>query len=131
LQITIHNINNMANKISTLKLIYNILTSKDETRDDWLLTIKMVHDYEMIQMGIPNAEYYESLFEKRILTNVHSIIRDWRKVQQDNEHLRGEEWSERQKCSNTFKEEYKYYTDKQYSLFSDEDLESMAKMDLD
>ena len=121
----------MANKISTLKLIYNILTSKDETRDDWLLTIKMVHDYEMIQMGIPNAEYYESLFEKRILTNVHSIIRDWRKVQQDNEHLRGEEWSERQKCSNTFKEEYKSYTDKQYSLFSDEDLECMAKMDLD
>ena len=93
----------METKISTLKLIYNILTTREETRDDWLLTIKMVHDYEMIKGGIKNSEYYESLFEQRILTNVHSIIRDWRKVQQDNEHLRGEEWNERQKCSNTFK----------------------------
>jgi hypothetical protein len=117
--------------ISNLKLIYNILTTRVETRDDWLLTIKMVHDYEMVQGGIKNTEYYESLFEKRILTNVHSIIRDWRKIQQDNEHLRGEKWNERQKFSNNFRQDYKHYTDNQYSLFSNDDLEYMTKINIE
>ena len=58
----------METKISTLKLIYNILSTRQETKDDWLLTIKIVHDYEMVNAGIKNSEYYESLFEKRILT---------------------------------------------------------------
>lgn len=121
----------MEKNISNLKLIYNILTTRVETRDDWLLTIRMVHDYEMIQGGIKHSEYYESLFEKRILTNVHSIIRDWRKIQQENEHLRGEEWEERQKYSNNFKQDYKNYnSDSQGSLFSDEELEYMAKINL-
>ena len=120
----------METKISTLKLIYNILTTREETKDDWLLTIKIVHDYEMVKAGIKNSEYYESLFEKRILTNVHSIIRDWRKVQQDNEHLRGDKWEERQKCSNNYKQDYTKNNQYEYSLFSNDVLESMAKIDL-
>jgi len=120
----------METKISTLKLIYNILSTRQETKDDWLLTIKIVHDYEMVNAGIKNSEYYESLFEKRILTNLHSIIRDWRKVQQDNEHLRGDKWEERQKYSINYKQEYTKNNQYEYCLFSKDDLESMAKMDL-
>ncbi len=112
---------------SNLKLIYNILTTTVETRDDWLLMIKMVHDYELEQYGIEKNKYYEAIFEKRILTNVSTIIRYWRKVQQENVHLRGEKWDERQQESNNFRKIYKTLTEYQYALFSDDDLDDMVK----
>lgn len=112
---------------SNLKLIYNILTTNVETRDDWLLMIKMVHDYELEQYEIEKTKYYEAIFEKRILTNVSTIIRYWRKVQQENVHLRGEKWDERQQESNNFRKIYKTLTEYQYGLFSDDDLDDMVK----
>jgi hypothetical protein len=112
---------------SNLKLIYNILTTRVETRDDWLLMLQMVHNYELKQYNIEKTQYYEALFEKRILTNVHTIIRYWRKVQQENEHLRGEKWDERQQESNNFRKNYKQITQYEYCLFSDDDLENMTK----
>lgn len=83
-------------EIPITRLIYNILTQDIETRDNWMRTIKKVHQTEMTIKGINRSDYFDAFFNEK-LTNVHTIKRMWQKVQEDFPKLRGVTWEERQR----------------------------------
>ena len=80
------------------RLVYSILVHDAQSRDDWMLVVKEIHDREMAIYAIPNERYYDSVFSYK-LSNPQTICRVWRKVQEHNVELRGAEWSERQKMA--------------------------------
>lgn len=86
----------MNNKGYISRLIYSILNNNIEARDNWMLVVKMVHDIEMSIINISKSNYYDALFNEE-LTNPQSISRIWRKIQEHNPELRGEEWRDRQR----------------------------------
>lgn len=86
----------MKNKGYISRLIYQILKDDKGTRDDWMLVVKKVHDIEMVFGKINKPDYYDALFSDR-LTNPQTVSRIWRKIQEHNPELRGEEWLERQR----------------------------------
>ena len=77
------------------RITYDLLEKNPESRDDMMLTVRYVHDYEMAMFRIPKEKYYDALFNEK-LSSIKSIDRIWRKVQEDNPELRGAEWDERQ-----------------------------------
>ena len=85
----------MKNKGYISRMTYSILTNNKESRDNWLLVVKQVHDIEMTFWNITKSDYYDALFSFK-LTNPQTISRIWRKIQEHNPHLRGEEWLLRQ-----------------------------------
>ena len=89
-------VQNKKNKGFISRLIYSILKSNVESRDNWLLTLKEVHDREMALWGFVKEDYYDCVFTYK-LTNPQTVSRIWRKIQEVNVELRGTEWSERQK----------------------------------
>lgn len=91
----------MKNKGYISRLIYQILKDDKETRDDWMLVVKKVHDIEMVFAKISKVDYYDALFSDR-LTNPQTISRIWRKIQEHNSELRGEQWLERQRQGGAF-----------------------------
>jgi hypothetical protein len=86
----------MNNKGFISRMIYYVLVNDKETRDDWMLVVKKVHDIEMINYKIDKVDYYDSLFSYK-LTNPQTISRIWRKIQEHNPDLRGEFWLDRQR----------------------------------
>ena len=86
----------MQNKGYISRLTYSILNNNLEARDNWMLVVKQVHDIEMAMTGVSKSNYYDALFNDN-LTNPQTISRIWRKIQEHNPELRGEEWEERQK----------------------------------
>jgi hypothetical protein len=107
---------------SLIRLIYNILVQDVETRDNWILTIKKVHQTEMIVKGISQTDYFEHFFNDE-LSNVHTIKRLWQKVQEDYPALRGDTWEERQRMGGQFV----VTIDKnQMTLFSEEEMNEYA-----
>lgn len=94
----------MQNKGYISRMVYYILRSDAEARDNWLIVVKKVHDTEMITMRIEITEYYHALFSER-LTNPQTISRIWRKIQEHNPELRGKEWEQRQKQSGQISQE--------------------------
>jgi hypothetical protein len=88
-------IQNKKNKGFVSRLIYSILVHNVESRDNWLLTLKEVHDREMALYGFTKEHYYDYVFGYK-LTNPQTVSRIWRKIQEHNEELRGTEWKERQ-----------------------------------
>jgi hypothetical protein len=66
-----------------------------ELRDDCLLLVKNIHDAEMKVMGSTKENYYELLFSGK-LSNVNTINRLWRLIQEKHPYLRGNTWAERQ-----------------------------------
>ena len=85
----------MQNKGYISRMTFSILTNNKESRDNWMLVVKQVHDIEMITWVINKADYYDALFSFK-LTNPQTICRIWRKIQEHNSELRGEEWEQRQ-----------------------------------
>jgi len=77
------------------RLTIDLLTKNTEARDDMMLAVQYIHDFEMALFGIKKYEYYEALFKGR-LSSIKTLDRVWRRVQLDNPSLRGEEWLERQ-----------------------------------
>jgi len=123
-------------KLPLIQLIYNILSNNVETRDDWMLCIKEIHSIEMTIHGISKEDYFEMLFKKNNdgeysnFSNVHTIKRLWQKVQEDFVHLRGDTWEERQKQGGQYVVD-NYYHENQLFLFSTEELNDLAKLNLD
>ncbi len=123
-------------KLPLIQLIYNILSNNSETRDDWMLCIKEIHTIEMTIHGISKEHYFEMLFQKNnnneyaYFSNVHTIKRLWQKVQEDFVHLRGDTWEERQKQGGQYVVD-NYYHENQLFLFSKEELNELAKLNLD
>jgi hypothetical protein len=91
----------MSNYLS--RITKEILTTNKASRDNMMLVVKAIHDYEMSYFGIEKKNYYEYLFNGRYLSSIKTIDRLWRKLQEENEKLRGDEWIERQMQSGQVK----------------------------
>jgi hypothetical protein len=89
--------NTRANNKNLTKVILKLLIESESLRDDWVSTIRMVHDIEMQLHGILIQDYYKALFFTNKLSNVHTIKRLWQMVQEHRVDLRGETWEERQR----------------------------------
>ena len=85
------------NNKNLTKVILNLLIKNEYLRDDWVHTIRMVHDFEMGIHGIVEQDYYYTIFYTEKLSNVHTIKRLWQMVQEFRADLRGTTWEERQK----------------------------------
>jgi hypothetical protein len=77
------------------KLILNILKNNDKSRDDMMLVVKYIHDFELSVMGKDTSDYYECFFSGK-LSSVKTVDRIWRKIQEKKPELRGKEWDMRQ-----------------------------------
>jgi len=80
------------------RFVFSVLRDIPETRDDWMLLIKLVHDTEMSVRRIEKEQYYLYFFNNQF-SNVDSIKRVWALIQERNPKLRGEKWKERQKMA--------------------------------
>ena len=85
----------MKNKGYLSRMIYSILVNNKESRDDWMLVVKQIHDTEMAILGILKQDYYDALFSMK-LANPQTVSRIWRKIQEHHPDLRGEFWEDRQ-----------------------------------
>jgi len=77
------------------QMVTNTLIKNEDARDDMMLVVKVIHDYEMSAFGIFKDNYYDAVFSEA-LSSIKTIDRIWRKVQEENPELRGKEWLERQ-----------------------------------
>jgi hypothetical protein len=77
------------------KLIFTILKNNEDSRDDMMLVVKSIHDFELSVLGKEKSEYYDCCFNRK-LTSIKTIDRTWRRIMEHNPELRGEEWNERQ-----------------------------------
>jgi len=77
------------------RIIFSVLRDLPETRDDWMLLVKIIHDTEMSVRKIPKEDYYEHFFNNEF-SNVYTIKRVWALIQERNPKLRGDKWEERQ-----------------------------------
>jgi hypothetical protein len=89
--------NTKGNNKNLTKVILNLLIESESLRDDWVSTIRMVHDMEMENNGIVMQDYYYAVFFTEKLSNVHTIKRLWQMVQEHRADLRGKNWEERQR----------------------------------
>lgn len=86
------------------RLVTQILINHEECRDDYMLTIKMVHDRELKIWWLDTTEYYNALFSNK-LSNVQTIGRLWRLIQEKRPELRGKSWEDRQKKAGAYVDE--------------------------
>lgn len=99
----------------------HILLEDEDARDDWMLTIRKVHSKELILWCYPKEDYFEAFFDNK-LSNVQTIIRVWRLIQEKYPELRGKKWEERQRQGGMMAQEFaeqKYF---QLELFSQDKL---------
>ncbi len=94
-----------------------MLYNNPELRDDWVSTIRMVHDIEMSINGIVQQDYYYAVFFTEKLSNVHTIKRLWQLVQENREDLRGKTWEERQRQGGMIAKEMVEINVQQLKLF--------------
>ena len=85
--------------------IRRILVDYEESRDDLLLTIKMVHDSELEILNVKKEQYYDVLFDGQ-LSSVHTIKRLWQFIQEKLPELRGKNWIKRQVQSGQISKEF-------------------------
>jgi len=109
-------------EITLHRLIYNLLTINIEARDNWMLTIKLVHQTEMTLQGIHLSDYFTTLYSEE-LSNINTIKRAWSKVQQIMPNLRGEKWEERQKQGGQY---VSHIDSSQLKLFNEEELHQLV-----
>lgn len=112
----------MANKKNKnlTKVILRLLVNEPALRDDWVSTIRMVHDIEMNLHGIVQQDYYYAVFFTEKLSNVHTIKRLWQMVQENREDLRGKTWEERQKQGGMIAKEMVFIDPLQLRIFPNE-----------
>jgi hypothetical protein len=105
------------------KLVITILRKNEEARDEMLLVVKNIHDFEMSILNIDKSNYYDVFFSHK-LSSVKTIDRIWRKVQEDCPDLRGKLWQLRQVQSGQVSLEF--VSDKfQLKLFDENQLNNM------
>jgi hypothetical protein len=94
----------------TTKKIYNsmdmieiILNEYPETKDNDKLLISKMWEVELLNQNLdPKTtpiDMFFSLYERNVLSNADTILRARRKLQEQNEHLRGENWYKRHRES--------------------------------
>ena len=101
------------------KIIFNLLVNDESLRDDWLSTIRMVHDIEMSINGIIQQDYYYAIFYTNKLSNVQTIKRVWQMIQESRADLRGNSWEERQKQGGMIAKEMVFIDPKQLKMFDE------------
>jgi hypothetical protein len=84
----------MSSKYIT-KLVLTILEKNEISRDDVMLVIKYIHDFEMGVLKKKKDDYYDMVFNSTLSKHT-TIDRIWRKVQEEHPELRGKEWELRQ-----------------------------------
>ncbi len=89
------------------KIVKEKLTNDIKARDNWMIVIKYVHNIEMELQSFKKEDYYKVFFSDK-LSNVQSIIRIWRLIQERLPELRGEEWEKRQGMAGITKTELRY-----------------------
>ena len=99
------------------KTVVKLLTENYTLRDDWISTVKGVHDIEMKTYGIVQQDYYYAIFHTTKLSNIHTIRRIWQHVQEHRVDLRGKNWEERQRHSQTISKEISATLFNQLNLF--------------
>jgi hypothetical protein len=77
------------------RLTIELLSKNELAKDDMMLCVRYIHDFEMTMFGIKKKDYYKALFGGR-LSSIKTLDRSWRRVQQENPSLRGSEWLDRQ-----------------------------------
>lgn len=83
----------MENHITRVTI--DLLRKNAEARDDMMLTVQYVHDFEMAMLKIKKSNYYDALFGNK-LSSIKTIDRAWRKIQEEYPQLRGTDWDKRQ-----------------------------------
>ena len=101
------------------KSVVRLLIDNSELRDDWLGTIRMIHDKEMELHNIPQQDYYYSVFFTNKLSNTDTIKRLWAMVQENRADLRGENWEERQRQGGMIAKEMIFFDPKQLKMFDE------------
>lgn len=91
----------MSNYIT--RITKEVLKNNKESRDNMMLVVKSIHDFEMSMFGVDKKNYYDYFFKGQFLSSIKTIDRIWRKMQEDNPALRGDEWEERQIMSGQIK----------------------------
>ena len=77
------------------RLTIDLLTKNAESRDDMMLCVRYIHDFEMALFNVNKSNYYDALFGGK-LSSIKTLDRVWRRVQLEHKSLRGVEWLERQ-----------------------------------
>jgi len=98
------------------RLVVQILINNEDARDDWMLTIREVHERELNIWYLSKADYFDALFSGK-LSNVQTIARVWRLAQEKKPELRGKNWEERQRQSGMLASEFAEEQLIQASLF--------------
>jgi|LauGreDrversion4_2_1035121.scaffolds.fasta_scaffold1682286_2 hypothetical protein len=111
--------NTKGNNKNLTKVILNLLVKNESLRDDWVSTIRMVHDIEMELHGIAMQDYYYGVFYTNKLSNVHTIKRLWQMVQEHRADLRGETWEERQRQGGMVANEMVFINPLQLKMFDE------------
>ena len=101
------------------KRIVRLLIENKDLRDDWLTTIRIIHDKEMEIHNIPVQDYYYSVFFTNKLSNTDTIKRVWAMVQEKRADLRGETWEERQRQGGMIAKEMIFIDPKQLKMFDE------------
>jgi hypothetical protein len=86
------------------RTIYKLLEGNAGMRNDCLLVVQAIHDEEMKTQGYEKTNYYFLLFSEKV-SNINTINRIWRLVQERCPNLRGTDWDERQKNAGLVKSE--------------------------
>jgi hypothetical protein len=102
------------------KLIVQLLTENYDLRDDWMTTIRMIHDKEMETHNIVQQDYYYAVFFTDKLSNTYTIKRLWQMVQEHRTDLRGKTWEERQRQGGMISKEMVFIDPRQLKMFSNE-----------
>ena len=102
------------------KVIVNLLANNPDLRDDWVSTIRMVHDIEMANHGIVQQDYYYAVFYTNKLSNITTIKRMWQMAQEKRADLRGKTWEERQSRGGMISKEMVFIDPKQLKIFNNE-----------
>ncbi len=63
------------------RIVFSLLRDDNETRDDWMLMIRRVHDIEMKYHSITKSEYYDNFYANKF-SNVDSIGRFFKNTTQ-------------------------------------------------
>jgi hypothetical protein len=101
------------------KIIFNLLVNDEALRDDWLSTIRMVHDIEMKNHSIIQQDYYYAIFFTDKLSNVTTVKRIWQLVQENCSAIRGKTWEERQMQGGMISKEMVFFDVKQLKMFDE------------
>jgi hypothetical protein len=101
------------------KIIFNLLVNNEALRDDWLSTVRMVHDIEMSVHAIAQQDYYYAIFYTNKLSNITTIKRMWQMVQENSPNIRWNTWEERQRYGGMIAKEIVFFDVKQLKMFDE------------